>query len=971
MIPFLQQVAAHWYAAGQIDGTCFVFPNRRSLVFFRKYLCGCVAQDNASRPPQERRPLLLPEMLTINDFFYRIADADVSDRVTLLLELYDSYKTLNPKAEPLDDFIFWGDVILNDFSDVDKYLVDPHQLFTNVGEFRAMQDNYSYLTEAQRAAIVQFVSHFRDGGKLKVDLGADQPGVKERFLQIWNILYPLYEDFRTRLRAQHLAYDGMVYRELAEKMRTAPAVDILSEGFPAVSRFAFIGLNALSTSELFVLGKMKDAGLAEFCWDYSSPMIRDPHNRSSFFMESNIARLGGAFRADTQESLPETSFHVVSVPSAVGQAKQLPDLLRGVDPSRTAIVLPDESLLQPVLSAIPPEIQDINVTMGAPLTGSILASLMTDIGALQLHLRQQEGSWMFYHRQVWSIFSSRLLRAALDEGDLACVEAVKKEAQYYIPQERFAGHPLLELIFRPVATEPKAADAAQVRALEDYQTALVSTLAARVKEVMPQEVEFARRYVQCVSRLRAKELAVQPQTYFRLLSQLLAGESVPYNGEPVKGLQVMGPLETRALDFDTVIILSCNEGVFPRRNVSSSFIPPELRKGFEMPTYEYQDAVWAYYFYRLVQRASQVWLLYDSRTEKMKPGEESRYIKQLQYHFRVPLQRSVAQASLGTPKTEDSFPKPADMAQRLKARPLSASALQAWLACPARFYYAYLEGLEADEEVSESLDAGMLGNVYHKTMQALYTDERAMDPAFSMEGIASLPAMQWVTDAYLERWLKRPGDLRARIHTLICAEMHAREVSGRNLVLGDVILQYVQKTLERDRQRMREKGTDRFRVLGLESKRFWQHDGYTFKGFIDRMDSFSEDELRIVDYKTGRVKEEDVLITDENAAAIVERVFGEKEEDRPKIALQLFLYDMYVSEGIPERLDRLVNVIYPASRLFTAPPPEARVSREFCRLMQDRLRDLLAEMADPALPVRRTQDRTTCSYCDFRNICGR
>ncbi|MBR1573808.1 MAG: PD-(D/E)XK nuclease family protein, partial [Bacteroidales bacterium] len=166
MIPFLQQVAAHWYAAGQIDGTCFVFPNRRSLVFFRKYLCGCVAQDNASRPPQERRPLLLPDMLTINDFFYRIADADISDRVTLLLELYDSYKTLNPKAEPLDDFIFWGDVILNDFSDVDKYLVDPHQLFTNVGEFRAMQDNYSYLTEAQRAAIVQFVSHFRDGGKL-------------------------------------------------------------------------------------------------------------------------------------------------------------------------------------------------------------------------------------------------------------------------------------------------------------------------------------------------------------------------------------------------------------------------------------------------------------------------------------------------------------------------------------------------------------------------------------------------------------------------------------------------------------------------------------------------------------------------------------------------------------------------------------------------------------------------------------
>ena len=962
MEPFLKQVAEHACETGGIDGTCFVFPNRRAMVFFRKYLCAVAAR--------RKTPLLVPEMLTINDFFYRIADADLTDRVTLLLTLYDCYKALHPKAEPLDDFIFWGDVILADFSDVDKYLVDPRGLFANVAELRDLQDTYTYLTDEQRSAIEHFITHFREGGKLKVRLDTDAPDVKARFLQIWNLLYPLYTAFTERLRSRHQAYDGMVYRAMAERLEQESAVDILAAAFPNAEHFVFIGLNALSTSEKRVLKKMKDAALTDFCWDYSSPMIRDGHNRSSVFMEENIALLGQSFQADSA-GLPQTEFHVVSVPSATGQARLLPALLGDGSEERTAIVLPDESLLQPVLACIPPHIQDINVTMGAPMSGSALAAFMSDVAALQLRMRRQGDRWLFYHKNVWSLFSSQLLRQALEETEMAQLAAIKRDAQYYIPAERFDGGALLQLIFRPVVTDPKAADAAQIRALEDYQTAVLSALAPRIKAVFPQEVEYARRYFQCIARLRTQDLAVQPQTYVRLLNQLLAGESVPYNGEPVKGLQIMGPLETRALDFDTLIILSCNEGVFPRRSVSSSFVPPELRKGFGMPTYEYQDAVWAYYFYRMIQRAQQVWLLYDSRTEKMKPGEESRYIKQLEYHFRVPVQRHVARAAIASPEAEESFPKPAYYTERLHARPLSASALQSWLACPAQFFYGFIEGLEAEEEVAESLDAGMIGNVYHKTMQALYTHTDAMRPDFDMARIRDLTPMAWVTDDYLSAWLKRRDEIHSRVLSLIQAEMNTLEVTGRNLVYGDVILNYVLKTLERDRERLRQSHTDRFRILGLEECRFWSFDGFRFKGYIDRLDSFTEGEIRVVDYKTGKVTNEDVLITDANAEKVLDALFGTDNAKRPKIALQLFLYDMYVSDGDAGRLAGMRNAIYPAAKLFTAPPPEAPVSPAFCRGMKERLSDLLKDLSDPTSPITRTADRKTCDYCDFKNICGR
>ncbi|MBQ3976495.1 MAG: PD-(D/E)XK nuclease family protein, partial [Bacteroidales bacterium] len=421
MKPFLKQVADHYFATGEISRFCFVFPNRRSQLFFQKWLSDLVKESG--------RPVLAPAMLTVNDFFYKISGARPVDRINLLLVLYDCYRELNPAAEALDDFIFWGDVLLGDFDDVDKYLVPAASLFTDVSQYKEMQDDFSYLTDSQKEAVKRFISNFGASGSYEA---SRQGPVKERFLQIWNILFPLYSNFKETLRSRGMSYGGMVYRDLAESLQEQSAVDILGKYFPAGTTFVFTGLNALCECEKKILSRMRDAGIAQFCWDYSSNMIKDPRNRSSFFMRDNVVAYPQAFTPDP-EPLGEPYIEVIGVPSSVGCAKQLPRILDSVNPGSldTAVVLPEESLLIPVLNSIPERIQDINVTMGYPMQGSAFFALMDEIARMQLNLRFKDGRWMFYHRNVWAVFSNSVLTSILDEAGAEVIKAIRKAAKYY------------------------------------------------------------------------------------------------------------------------------------------------------------------------------------------------------------------------------------------------------------------------------------------------------------------------------------------------------------------------------------------------------------------------------------------------------------------------------------------------------------------------------------------------------------
>lgn len=973
MIPFLKQVARYYYDSGRIDGRCFIFPNRRSMAFFRKYLAEAVRENQAAGP------LLVPPMLTVNDFFYKVSGAAPADKVRLLLYLYRCYSRLNAKAESLDEFVFWGDVILGDFNDVDKYLVDPKQLFANVADLKQLQDDYSYLTDAQRKAIEGFVSHFSDlSGKLTVDLDSDNPAVKERFLQIWNILYPLYCDFSRTLKEDGLAYEGMVYRGVADRLCHEPVEDVLKAVFPEVGGFVFVGLNTLNECEKRLLRKLKEASRAEFCWDYSGRMISDSQNRSSLFMRENVMEFPQVTSWD-EETVGVPCVNVVSVPSSVGQSKRIPDMLSSVrDWNDCAIVLPDENLLVSVLNSIPPYVTDINVTMGLPMKGSLLYNMMETVSALQLHMAFRRGRWHFYHKQVWDLFSNPLFRNAADERTMEVVNAVKSAAKYYIPQDDLCGTPLMEAVFKPVMADPKSKAREQIAAFASYQQSVISAVAvpATSDPQLVLELEYAKEYHKSINMLQDSlmDMEILPLTYVRLLAQLLGMTSVPFRGEPLKGLQIMGPLETRALDFSNLIIMSSNEGVFPHRSVSSSFVPPELRKGFGLPTYEFQDAIWAYYFYRMISRAENVWMLVDSRTEGLKSGEESRYIKQLEYHFGLPLNRyTVQMESMKTAQLPDIVKTDEDIG-RIKETVLSATAVQNYLACPAKFYYAVLKGLEREEEVSESLDAGMFGTVFHEVMRSLYTSEEAMAPDFffDMEGSGKCGVpLRNITMTYIQSWLKREDVIRDKVRALIEHELNVMEVTGRNLVVTDVIVRYVIKTLQSDLEILRKSGKESFEILGRELRVGGTFHGFGFKGFIDRLDAFGSDEVRVVDYKTGRVLDDDIFIDDGNAEDIAVKIFAPDVKDRPKIALQFYVYDLLVKDREEVKGRKLHNCVYSTSRLFGELPEAVPVNRTFFDSVSDKLKVLLDEMCDPGVNFRRTSDEHVCGYCDFKTICGR
>ncbi len=1018
MTPFLLQVAQHYHPAPEISRMCFIFPNKRAVGFFLKYLGDLSAA--------QRRPIIAPACITINDFFARLGGLRPADRMAAMLTLYDCYKALKPDAEPLDEFIFWGGVILSDFAEVDKYLVEPGHIFKNVAEYRQLQDSLDYLTAEQEEALRHFLGQFRDSGEYK-----------ERFRRIWDILLPLYHSFNEALAAEGMATEGAIYRSIAKSLDSVAVVDLLEEGFPDTERFVFVGLNALNECEKRVMRRMRDAGVAEFCWDFSSEEIKDGANRASFFLSRNVAEFPQAFVPDP-DGLPRPVVNVVSVPSSVGQTKLLPIILDrcrysilgssaaphptidcvdgppaieprvlrpsngvpaplsmpdstipadgrsssetaatlgmlrggtvsgangGVERSETveeeeptaagqgigintAIVLPDEGLLMNVLNSVPEGVEDVNVTMGYPIKGSEFQALMDDIAAMQQNLRERNGQVQFYHKYVWGIFSNGIIRDCLSEDGKQIVGKIRKDARYFIGRDAFRGDALLELIFRPAEDIPQ------------YLKELLIGIAPLLKEQghMQMELDFAMFYYKAANRLEGMHLEIQPRTMWRLLGQLTARASVPFKGEPLKGLQIMGPLETRALDFDNLIILSCNEGMFPRRAVAPSFIPAELRKGFGLPTYEYQDSVWAYYFYRLIQRASNVWLLFDSRTELSRSGEESRYIRQLQMLYDFDLRRYVVKAPLQDAAAAADIEKTdGDLgAMQADGFSLSVSALQNYLSCPAKFYYSKVKGLKAADEVSEALDAGMLGTVLHETMQTLYGADKI------------------ISKAYLEKLLSDEPYLRGLVASGIKEKLKTDEVEGRNLIFEEVIVKYVLQILKTDLARLKKAGKESFRVLGLELERWKTIGGFRFKGYIDRLDSFEDGTVRIVDYKTGKVLDTDVKISDDNASSVVDSLFEAKENSkRPKIALQLYLYDEYL-EGDPLiKGKKIVNCIYQTSNIFVSMPEEVERSRQFCQLMRERVAGMLDEIRDKSVPWSRTKDIKTCEFCDFKTICGR
>ncbi len=961
MTPFLQQIASlFWKAYGpKIARLAFVFPNRRAGLFFKKYLSE--AAD---------RPLFSPAILTINDLFGQLGDKQPADRIHLLFTLYAKYAARSGTEESFDDFLYWGEMLLNDFDDVDKYMADARMLFRNVTDLRALEQDYSFLTPNQIEAIRQFWSSF----------SPRMQGDNERqFLEVWEILYDLYTDLRTAIAAEGKGYEGMLFREVAEALKAGADIALPYE------KIVFVGLNALSVAEETLLLELQKRGMADFYWDYASPHVCDPQNRTWYFVERNRRLFPSGY------SLPEDAasgplIEVTGIPSAVGQAKYVCSLLEDIcgqdgweeaSALRTALVLPDEHLLIPVLNSIPERIRNVNVTMGYPLAGTPVASLMEYILHLQRNVRYKDGMPQFFFREVLPVLNHRYINATDPVRIGALVRDIVGRNRIWVGFDELAQTPLLRELFTPVDSVD-AFMAYLIRVLEALSRFIGMESSEDGSEEEARlttrdiEQEFIFHYYTTVNRMRdvMREASVEMriETCFRLVKRATDSITIPFRGEPLAGLQIMGVLETRALDFDRLIILSVNEGIFPSHHTVGSFIPYNLRRGFGLPTYEHQDSVWAYHFYRLLHRTNHVNLLYDTRSGGMQTGEVSRYIHQLRYHYNVPLQDKLVVynvASSHTPpvevrKTEEVMRK-LEAFRRGGSRALSASTLNTYLDCPLKFYFSVVEKVQEEEEVSETLESSTFGSILHKVLEVLYQ-----------------PLCGHVVTADLLKRIRQDKEQMTRVIREAFAELFFRNtkavpLTGQRFLEGEMIRKYAVKVFERDGRltpftyRESEK-----RISAL----FPLTDGteVQLKGFIDRIDEV-DGVLRLVDYKSGKGS---TMFT------TVESLFDKEAKDRAKAVMQVFMYGWMYSR-LPEGNAKPVQpVIYYMRTLFEQafdPVIYQSVARgqstpvtDFAMYAADYERALqgcLDELFDPSIPFVQTTEEKVCGWCPFAAICGK
>lgn len=959
MTPFLSQIASIFYKeyGAEVSKLAFVFPNRRTGLFFQKYLSE-VAD----------KPLFSPTILTINDLFVQLSGKQTADRINMLFMLYEIYIRHSGSTETFDEFLYWGEMLLNDFDDVDKYMADARMLFTNVTDLREIENDFSFLDEDQIAAIRTFWSSFYPKG--------DSPN-QEEFLAVWKILYTLYDELRKALAAEGKGYEGMIFREVVEQIAQNNCCDL------PYTKVVFVGLNALSVAEERFLMQLQQKGIADFYWDYASPKVLDPDNKASYFVERNRKNFPSEYQLPSEEKI-DTKIDVIGIPSGIGQAKQVYTLLNDLckedgmsaeEALRTAIILPDEHLLIPVLNAIPEQIRRINVTMGYPLAGTPVASLMEYILALQKNVRYVDRQSVFYFRDVLPILNHRYISSTNPEAVAALIREIAENNKIYISSVELAKTPLLAVLFIPM-TDVNTFSDYLINVLQELNKVMhAHALSDEDEEDATQrtndlEQEFIFHYFTTVNRMKEimQDAGVEMKidTYFRLLKRVTDTITIPFRGEPLSGLQIMGVLETRALDFDRLIILSMNEGIFPLRKAANSFIPYNLRRGFGLPTYEHQDSVWAYHFYRLIYRASHVSLLYDTRSNGLQTGEVSRFVHQLHYHYEQPMQNKLVVYNVSSAKTPAlQVQKTDEVMERLAAfrkggtRAISASAINTYLDCPLKFYFSVVEGIREEEEVSETIESNIFGSILHKVMEELYK-----------------PLCGKMVTADLLKAIKKDTPVLTGAIARAFAEIFfktdvVRPLTGQNFLIGEMIRKYVEKILERDSR------LTPFKYVESERKvnRLFPIDDETeiqLKGFIDRIDEV-RDTVRIIDYKSG---------SGTSVFTSVESLFDREEKDRAKAVMQVFMYSWMVGE--PPAGKKLQPGIYYLRTLFND-SFDAAVSRriersktedvadfsEYSSAFEEELGKCLNEIFGHDTPFVQTQVEKSCTWCPFKDICGK
>lgn len=956
---FLEEVAADLYARyGEgLSDRAVLFPSRRARLFFVDAL-GRIAG----------RPMWQPEWVTIDDLTGEISGLHTGDRVRLITELYKVYSAYH--NEPFDKFYFWGDMLLTDFDTIDKYLIDAQMLFRNISEIKEIEADISYLTPAQ-LRILSFWSSFGE----QADLSEE----KRRFLAIWKTLGPIYRRFRERLSSLGIAYNGMVQRAAADRIRGGGFV------FPEPRRYVVAGFNALSECEKRLFGFLATAAETDFYWDYDSYYKDDPEQEAGMFVRSNVAQFPP--RTELRHDNMQGEKQVVSV-AAVSNAVQCkyaaailaglarrrreedPGIAAGARPAlgkETAVVLTDENLLLPLLYALPADIGRVNVTMGFPLRQSLAYTFVERLVELQNHRRCKGDGCTFYHADVAGI----LAHPYVAECDAALTrtmhEEIVRDRRISVDAAWLGRNELLKRIFTPAATW---------RELSDYMLDVVAAVARQPYEGddARQRVEFLAVIAEQVTKLRNSldecDIDLTAEVYTSLLRRHLQTLRIPFEGEPLEGIQIMGILETRNLDFENVIILSMNDDNFPGNHMAqASFIPYNLRAAYELPTPEHHEGVYAYYFYRLIQRAKTVHMLYCSHADDKSTGEPSRYIYQLDYEsgfdvrkVEVGVDVNLAEtAPIEVPKDEGVMIRLERFVDAQSPATLSPTAFFRYVACPLRFYFHSIARLEADDEISEEVDAPMFGTILHAAVQTLYA--RIAGEAHPGETLRAMIRTGEVAQA-----------VEAAINQNYLQDKHAtaEDYSGNLLLVKDIVIRYL-----RGGVMPYDAAHDAFSVSGLEEPvaypfrfRAGGRDlEMKFAGIADRIDTLDDGALRVVDYKTGAPHLE---------FDGVESLFTGTGKQRLSNILQTLLYAMMLHRSRGCDVEPALYYVRNMNRPGYSPQLDDKqtgVKGARYTLYRERFEELLraqlAELYDTSVPFRQCEDADTCKYCDFNVICKR
>ena len=962
MQTFLQLVAQDLYQkiGNDLSRVAIVFPNKRASLFFNEYLA-----------MQSDRPIWSPAYVSISELFRQLSPWKSGDPIRLVCELYKVFREETRSEETLDDFYFWGELLISDFDDVDKNLVDADRLFSNLQDLKNIMDDYDFLDSEQEEAIRQFFQNFSIERRTQL---------KEKFISLWDKLGDIYHHYRHNLAELGIAYEGMMYRYVMEELQP----DKLK-----YEHYVFVGFNVLNKVETKFFERLREAGKALFYWDYDIFYTRLPReNTPPYTHEAGefILRNLKIFPNELPEAVFDTlrkpkNVRFISAPTENAQARYLPEWIRSVTKrdlpetpvkeKENAVVLCNEALLLPVLHSIPSEVKNVNITMGFPLAQTPVYSFVSALIELQTTgYRRDTGRYQY--EAVQSVLKHPYTRQLSTSAEGLEKQLTRDNRFFPLPSE------LKQDTFLGQIFTPKTG----LSALCQYLTEMLREVAVLYRKEQETDDIFNQLYRESLFKsytlinrllnlIDNGELNIQIETLRRLLCRLLATSNIPFHGEPAIGMQVMGVLETRNLDFRNLIMLSLNEGQLPKAGGDSSFIPYNLRKAFGMTTIEHKNAVYAYYFYRLIQRAENVTLLYNTASEGLNRGEMSRFMLQFLVESPHTISREYLEAGQ-SPQSgrEISVEKTPEIITRMYERYdvnrhprslFSPSALNTYLDCRLKFYYRYVAGLKAPDEVSAEIDSALFGTIFHRAAELVYKDLTANGKEIRKDDLEQVLSNDIKLQNYVDTAFKEEF-----FHVALTEKP---EYNGTQLINAKVITSYLRQLLRNDLQYapffmegMEKKVTEIIEIETPQGKL-----ALNIGGTIDRIDS-KDDTLRIVDYKTGGSPK-----TPENIKQLFTPADG-----RPNYIFQTFLYASIMCRKQSLKVAPSLLYIHRAASGTYSPVIEMGEARQPKILVnnfafyedefRERLQTLLQEIYNPEEAFTQTEDTKKCEFCDFREL---